>query len=217
MARYVVLLSGGLDSTVNLFEAHRNGRVIRALTINYGQRAAQREVEAARYFCDELNIPQEIIEIPWLGRVTSTALVQSNQALPHLNNLDDMTEANASAKAVWVPNRNGVFLNIAASFAEGLGAQFVVPGFNAEEAATFPDNSQNFLNRTTEAFRLSTMSGVQALCFTTSFNKIEMMKRAVELGVNLDKVWSCYRGDVEKPCGECESCQRFTRARLAME
>jgi len=216
MSKFVVLLSGGLDSTVNLYEANRAGRVTRALTFNYGQRAALREIEAARFFCDQLGVQQEIIEIPWLGKVTSTALVQSSQELPHLKNLDDMKEAGESAKAVWVPNRNGVFLNIAASFAEGLGAEYVVPGFNAEEGATFLDNTQEFLDRTTEAFNLSTMSGVKATCFTTGFDKKQMMKRAVELGMDLTRVWSCYRGDVEKPCGECESCQRFQRAREAV-
>lgn len=212
MDRYIVLLSGGLDSTVNLFEAANRGTILCALTFDYGQRAVTKEIEAARYFCVKLGIQHEVIELPWLRRVTSSALVRGEQKLPHLKNLDDLKEGNESAKAVWVPNRNGLFLNIAASFAEGLKAQYVVPGFNAEEAATFPDNTAAFLEKTTSAFSLSTMSGVKAVCFTTSFDKTQMMKRARELGVDLDRVWSCYRGDVEKPCGECESCQRFARA-----
>ena len=62
---------------------------------------------------------------------------------------------------MWVPNRNGVFIAIAAAFAESLGADLVVTGFNAEEAATFPDNSAAFAAAATESLRFSTANGVR--------------------------------------------------------
>ena len=208
---FVVLLSGGLDSVVNLYWAHRDGQVLKALTFDYGQRAARNEIAAAGFFCNELKIDHQVIDMTWLGKITSTALVQRKQTLPHLKNLDDLGEGEVSAKAVWVPNRNGVFLNVAAAFAESLGAAAVVPGFNKEEAATFPDNSQQFIEATNGAFQLSTLSHVKVKCFTTSMDKAALILQARELGVNLKKVWSCYEAG-SAPCGVCESCQRTQRA-----
>jgi 7-cyano-7-deazaguanine synthase len=207
----IVLLSGGLDSVVNLFEAQCAGQVLKALTFDYGQRASKKEIAAATFFCSQLKIEHQILDLSWLSRLTTTALVNENEKLPFLKNLDDIIEGNQSAKAVWVPNRNGVFLNIAASFAESLGAQFVVPGFNKEEASTFPDNSQGYIDALNLSFGLSTLSQVKVKCFTTGLGKREIVTRAKVLNIDLDMVWSCYRGGVKK-CGECESCQRTLRA-----
>ncbi|MDZ4663116.1 MAG: 7-cyano-7-deazaguanine synthase, partial [Pseudomonadota bacterium] len=53
----VVLLSGGLDSTVNLFEARQEFQIELALTFDYGQRAAKKEIEFSRKICEILNAP----------------------------------------------------------------------------------------------------------------------------------------------------------------
>lgn len=211
MEKYIVLLSGGLDSVVNLYSAHKAGKVELALTFDYGQRAAANEIVAARYFTRLLNVPHKVIALEWLREITRTALVNQESDLPQLQNLDDMTEAGRSAKAVWVPNRNGVFLNVAASFAEALDVDYIVPGFNKEEAATFPDNSEEFIQASNKAFGLSTMSGVEVKCFTTQMTKKDLMKAARDLGIKLGELWSCYRSGT-KPCGVCESCQRSHRA-----
>jgi 7-cyano-7-deazaguanine synthase len=149
--------------------------------------------------------------ISWLAELTHTALVNREEELPSLSDLDDLTEGNASARKVWVPNRNGVFLNIAASYAESLNAQYVVPGFNKEEAATFPDNSQEFINACDRAFSLSTFNKVKVKCFTTDLDKLAMAQKAREFDIDFKKLWSCYK-DGEEPCNTCESCQRTLRA-----
>ncbi len=208
---YISLLSGGLDSVVNLFLAKKSGLVLRALTFDYGQRAAFPEIKAAKYFASKLEIPHEVISIPWLATLTKTALVNKGVEIPQIKDLDDLEEGKDTAQKVWVPNRNGVFLNIAASYAESLGAHYIVPGFNKEEAATFPDNSQSFIDISNKAFTLSTLTGVKVKCFTTSLNKVEMAREAVKLGIDLKKLWSCYENG-EDPCLKCESCQRTTRA-----
>ena len=128
--------------------------------------------------------------------------------------IDDLKVSNETAKAVWVPNRNGIFLNIGAAFAEGLGADIVVPGFNIEEGATFPDNTQGFLDALTDAFQFSTSNGVQAFCYTTGLNKTQIVQRGRALKAPFELMWPCYFAGTE-PCGECESCKRFARATSA--
>jgi 7-cyano-7-deazaguanine synthase len=211
MEKYVVLLSGGLDSVVSLFIAKNRGHIELALTFDYGQRAAANEIAAAAYFCEKLGVRHQVINISWLRDLTSTALVDQSLPLPQLKDLDDLEEGGRSAKAVWVPNRNGVFINIAASFAESLGVANIVPGFNKEEAATFPDNSEEFITAVNGSLSLSTLSKVKVVCFTSDMTKTDLIRAAKELAIPLDKLWSCYRAGT-RPCGVCESCQRTQRA-----
>jgi 7-cyano-7-deazaguanine synthase len=213
MSSAIVLLSAGLDSTVNLYRAVKDHKIALALTIDYGQKAARKEIDRAKKISEHLQIQHQVIELPWLKNITHTSLVNLNAKIPTKSqvSIDDIKVSNETARAVWVPNRNGVFLNIAASFAESLKAEFVIVGFNKEEATTFPDNSKKFMTSIDESFGFSTMSQVKVLSYTVDMNKTEIVKLANELNVNLDLVWPCYFSG-EKFCGECESCQRFYRA-----
>lgn len=214
----VVLLSSGLDSTVNLFEARAKSRVLLALTFNYGQRAAPREVERAGAIARLAGVAHKVLDLTWFSAFTKTSLINLSSTVPTGTDvsIDDIAQSAETAKAVWVPNRNGIFLNIGAAFAEGLGARFVVPGFNLEEGATFPDNTQGFLDALTGAFKFSTSNSVEAVCYTTMLNKTQIVRRGRELGAPFDLMWPCYFAGAE-PCGECESCQRFRRAVRAVD
>lgn len=209
----VVLLSSGLDSTVNLYEALQKTEVVLALTFNYGQRAAARELERAGEIARLAGVPWKSLDLTWFSEFTKTALVNLTSHVPTGGavSIDDLKVSNETAKAVWVPNRNGIFLNIGAAFAEGLGADIVVPGFNIEEGATFPDNTQGFLDALSDAFQFSTSNGVRAECYTTGLNKTQIVERGRALGAPFDLMWPCYFAGAT-PCGECESCKRFTRA-----
>lgn len=213
MPSSILLFSAGLDSTVNLKRAVDEGRVMCALTFDYGQRAAACEIEYSARACRRFCLRHEVIQLPWLKKITSTSLVnrRSNVPQPRQSRLDDAKAAEATAEKVWVPNRNGAFLAIAASFAEALGADQVVTGFNAEEAATFPDNSVAFLNATNRALRFSTKTGVRAVSYTSRLRKIDIVRMGMKIEAPLDLVWCCYLGG-KRICGLCESCGRFLRA-----
>jgi len=209
----VVLLSSGLDSTFNLYQARQKLTVRLALTFDYGQRAAKREILAARRIADLLKIPHQVIELPWFKSFTQTSLVSEQNAVPQGADvrIDNLERSMQTARSVWVPNRNGIFLNIAAGFAEGLKAAFVVPGFNREEAATFPDNSQAFLNSLDSAWEFSTEGRVRTLCYSAALDKVGIVREGLKLGMPFASLWPCYLAG-EKWCGTCESCQRFRRA-----
>lgn len=212
-AKAVVLLSSGLDSSFNLFKAREKYDVVLALTFNYSQRAMRNEVECAGRLAAQLGVPHKVIDISWFKDFTSTSLVSGTAKIPTGKDveIDSMARSLETAKSVWVPNRNGIFLNIAAGFAEGLGARAVIPGFNYEEAATFPDNSQAFLSALDNSFSYSTESRVVTECFSTDLNKTQIVAEALRIGVPLAMLWPCYF-DGPEWCGTCESCQRFKRA-----
>lgn len=207
-----MLLSGGLDSAVCLAEGVRHGEVRLALTFDYGQKAAAREKEYSRKLAAYYGVPSEIVELPFLKRLTTTALV-SQEPLPELSCevLDDIGIVQESADRVWVPNRNALFLSIAACYAESMGCEAVVAGFNAEEAATFPDNSGEFVEAINHTFFYATRGKVSVLSYTQSLTKREILKLGMELGLPFEMVWSCYYGGTVM-CGKCESCCRMRRA-----
>lgn len=211
----VVLLSGGLDSTANLAICAERDEPVLALTFNYGQRAFARELEAARAFCEAYGVEHQLVEIPWLGRLGGSSLTDTSAEVPVLGSdqLDDRGVTEKSAKSVWVPNRNGVLINVAAAFAERRGAERVILGFNREEATTFPDNSRAYMDQATEALKFSTSNQVQVFSYTVDWDKREIVAelRKLKRAFPFERVWSCYHGG-NQPCRTCESCQRFARA-----
>ena len=201
----VAILSGGLDSTVSLAAATRKMDVVLALTFDYGQRAAKREREASAKIAKHYKIPHRVVPIPWLAGLTTTALVNRKSALPR----NEMSER--SAKAVWVPNRNGVFIEISAAHAEALGATRLITGFNREEAATFPDNSVPYMKAVSRALSFSTANGVKVVSFTGALDKRGIVRLGRRLDAPIDLVWPCYEGGRDW-CRTCESCLRSLRA-----
>jgi 7-cyano-7-deazaguanine synthase len=203
----VALLSGGLDSTVAF--AIRARDAVLALTVDYGQRAARREIAAARITARRYRVPHRVIRLPWLS---GGALTDRKIRLPSPD-LDRPAQAKSSSAAVWVPNRNGVFIAVAAAFAERLGAGRIVVGFNREEAETFADNSTPFLLASNRALRFSTRNRVRVESPTKNWDKRQIVLEAERRKIALDAVWPCYEGG-RRWCRKCESCLRGLRAGL---
>lgn len=216
MAKCVVLLSSGLDSTVNFLLARQHHEVAAAITFDYGQKARAQETAHARALCDKYNVRHILVDLSFFKDFTSTSLVSSAMQVPGKQDIDlnSVTTNTASAAKVWVPNRNGIFLNIAAGYAEGLEARYVIPGFNLEEASTFPDNSQKFQDALKTAFSFSTSNNVEVLCFTQNMMKTEILAVGLKNGLDVNDLWPCYHGH-ETWCMDCESCLRFQRAAQA--
>ncbi len=186
------------------------------MSFDYGQKSWSNEKDAAQYFCSELNIPLEVIDIKGVFLGDTSSLTDADKAIPTDRvDIESQQASEESAKSVWVSNRNGVFLNVAACWAEKLGASLIVPGFNAEEAATFPDNSVDYIEKMNACLKLSTRNGVQIHCFSQFMNKEQIMQDLVGWGCDLDHIWSCYYAG-EALCGACESCQRFFRAKKSI-
>ncbi|MFA5104298.1 MAG: 7-cyano-7-deazaguanine synthase QueC [Candidatus Margulisiibacteriota bacterium] len=212
----ICLLSGGLDSLVSLAAAKKETDVILALTFDYGQRSFRDENESASKISAYYKVPHKTIKLDWLKEITHTALVDKSKTVPVYTEKD--LEANpdilqGNARLVWVPNRNAVFVNIAASYAEALGAELIVSGFNSEEAATFSDNSLQFTSCANALLRVSTLSRPRLVSYVQSFNKSGIVNTGVKLNVPFKLFYSCYH--VSKNgimCGECESCARIKRA-----
>ena len=190
----IILLSGGLDSLACLAVTREKYNCELAITFDYGQKALAKEIEASKKICDFYNVEHKIIKLDFLKEITQTALV-SDKEVPQ----------DYDMKAVWVPNRNGLFLNIAGSFADSYGYNYIIIGANKEEGKTFPDNTLEFAKRVEAEFEFSTLIQPKILIPLIDMDKEEIVKTVIDLKAPLELVHSCYLGG-DKNCGKCESC-----------
>lgn len=208
MTKGIILLSGGLDSLVSLGIGIEKYGISLALTFDYGQKAVEQEISTSKNICDYYKIEHKVIKLDWLKEVTHTALV-SNEDLP-----EGIDNPEQSAKSVWVPNRNGLFLNIAGSFADGNDYDYIIIGANTEEGQTFPDNTQEFIDKIDAEFEYSTQKHPKVVAPLINSDKNDIVKLALEHKIPLEFVRSCYASG-EKHCGKCESCTRLKNALIA--
>lgn len=207
MTKSIVLLSGGLDSLVSLGLKKDELNVSLALTFDYGQKSAQSEIEASRKICEYYNIEHVVIKLDWLKNITNTSLVSEDEVPTG----EELKDANQSMKSVWVPNRNGLFLNIAGSYADSYGFDYILIGANKEEAQTFSDNTQEFIDAINKEFEYSTQKMPKVVAPLINHVKNDIVMLALTAGIPLELTRSCYQGG-EKHCGICESCVRLKNA-----
>ncbi|MBE7709276.1 MAG: 7-cyano-7-deazaguanine synthase QueC [Cyanobacteria bacterium SIG32] len=205
MTKSIILLSGGLDSLVSLGLSKEKYNVTLALTFDYGQKSVVQEIQASKKICEYYGIEHKVIRLDWLKDITHTALV-SEKELPQ--GIQD------TSKSVWVPNRNGLFLNIAASFADGEDFDYILIGANKEEAETFSDNTKEFIARINAEFEYSTTKQPKVVAPLINYNKNDIVRQALDNDLPLELAYSCYQGSA-KNCGICESCTRLKNALLA--
>jgi len=207
----ITVLSGGLDSTVAT-SYYQDKYDIHALTFDYGQRSAGMEIQSSDKICEKLDIKHTVIELPWLKNLGKSALT-SDEEVPQLefHQLDQKEICIETAQKVWVPGRNIVFTAIATSYAEDSGAEKIIVGWDLEEAATFPDNSKEFLAAFNNLLKIGSINDIEIEAPLIDKNKKEIIQLGIEIDAPLDLSYSCYMGG-EMHCGVCESCMRRKRA-----
>jgi 7-cyano-7-deazaguanine synthase len=203
-----------MDCVASLAIAKSKGiDVKQAVFFDYGQRAARKEEAAAKKIADYYGLCFETITLDFLKNITKTSLVNTDANVPNpdIGQLDAILHMQQTASAVWVPNRNGIMVNILAGYADSFGYDQIIVGWNAEECTTFSDNTPQCATACTEALLYTTQQQPQVISYVQNMNKMEIVDKVVELGVPAELLWSCYHGG-EGMCGECESCKRFARA-----
>lgn len=212
MNKAIVLLSGGLDSVVSLASIKEKCSNILALTFNYGQKSFQAEKTASENISKYYSIEHRIIDLKWLADISNSAL-NTNELIPTIdrNNLDDLNASKNVSKSVWVPNRNGLFVNIAACFADSYGFDTIIIGANEEESKNFKDNSKEFILAVNESLKNSVNTKVEVVAPLLEMTKEKIVNLGIKLDVPFQYIYSCYMNN-GKHCGMCESCQRLKRA-----
>lgn len=187
----LLLLSGGLDSTVLLHDLIAQKVGVGAILFDYGQKHSK-ELDLARAHCHATQVGHRTIR---LDRVfTNSKLVDGKGS-------------------VIVPNRNMTFLSIAASIAACSGIESVAIACNLDDKQTFLDCRPAFLNCMNEALSLAG-TGVEICAPYLSMTKKEIVRRGRKLGVDVEATWSCYEGGIA-PCQTCPACEKRNAALCA--
>jgi 7-cyano-7-deazaguanine synthase len=197
--QYLVLVSGGVDSTVALHDAAARGRVVLGLSFDYGSKHNARELPCAAWQCARLGVPHRIVRLDFMNGLFASDLLQSGGAIP------DGHYEDASMRRTVVPFRNGILLAIAAGAAESLGAEAVVIAAHGGDHAIYPDCRESFLAPMAEAIRAGTYAGIALERPFVDRKKQEIVRRGVALGVDFAHTWSCYKGGAAH-CGTCGTC-----------
>jgi len=203
----VVLLSGGLDSATTLAEARAQGFACYALTVDYGQRH-RRELEAAARVAQALGAREHAIVAVDLRRFGGSALTAAID-VPKGRDPRAMTDI----PVTYVPARNTVFLALALAWAETLGAEDLFIGVNVLDYSGYPDCRPEYIAAFERLANLATKAGVEGRSRfrvhtpLIRLGKAEIVRRALELGVDPALTWSCYDPQPDgRPCGGCDAC-----------
>ena len=209
MAKAVLLLSGGLDSTTLLAHALREGFDVHAMTFRYGQRHAV-EIRSARRVAERFGVRDHVIVDIDLRTFGGSALT-SDVAVPKDR---DLSHANDGIPITYVPARNTIFLSFALAWAEVLAAQDIFIGVNALDYSGYPDCRPEYIASFERMANLATRGGVEGtnpIRLQTpliQLTKAEIIRLGLSLGVDYSITQSCYDPDPEgRACGHCDACQ----------
>jgi len=198
----VVILSGGMDSTLSSYIAKNDGYELIAVHFNYGQRTQNKELKAFRDICKELNVENKYeIDIPFFTQIGANALTDLSIDIP-TNGLE------AGVPITYVPFRNGIFLAIATAIAEKEAARTIYIGVVQEDSSGYPDCTNSFINSISKAINEGTKDDTKIDIITPliHLNKSQIVQKAIKLNVPLELTWSCYKEETQA-CGVCDSCR----------
>jgi len=207
MKRVVVLLSGGIDSATTMAIALAEGSEAYALSIDYGQRH-QIELEASRRIAKSLGATEHRVAKIDL-RVFGGSALTDDIDVPKKRS---ETEIAHEIPVTYVPARNTIFLAYALAWAEVIAANHIFLGVNAIDYSGYPDCRPEFIEAFESLAGLATKAGVEGRCFhihtpLIKLSKAEIIRKAIELGVDLSLTHSCYDPTPEGlACGACDSC-----------
>lgn len=200
----IVLLSGGLDSTVVLAKALAEGREPLALSFRYGQRHS-RELDSAQAVAEHYNVLHKVIDLDLSA--LSSSLVHEDEDLPEGRSEEEMGQ---DIPSTYVPARNIILLSIASGMCESIDGDAVFIGANSVDYSGYPDCRAEFFQAYEDMLSVGTRSGVEGAPISIEtpilfLSKEEIVRLGTELDAPLGLTWSCYRGGV-KACGRCDSC-----------
>jgi len=202
MPKAVVLLSGGLDSTVTLADSLRSGNETIALSFRYGQKH-MRELDSAKAVASYYKIRHMIVDVD-LSSFRSSLTDNSKEIEK------DREAIGSGIPDTYVPARNMIMLSVAAGLCESVDAEMIYIGANVIDYSGYPDCRKEFFDSFEAMISKGTKAGVEGhpiriVAPILNMTKAQIIKYGKELNAPLHLTWSCYSGG-ERPCGHCDSC-----------
>lgn len=196
----VVLLSGGVDSTVLLALLRSRGIRCWTLAIDYGQTNAI-EIRLARQVSESYGAEDHLDVRVDKGVFGSSALLGAKFPA------DSRRAAGRTPPPTYVASRNVVFLSMAGAWAESLGLHSVYIGSTARDSDHARDSSQTFFTAMSTALSLGAWENPVRVCAPlVEIDKSGVFAVARGLGVDTDATLTCYFPRGNLACQRCDAC-----------
>lgn len=222
MGKAFVLSSGGLDSTTCLalaVEKYGADNVVTA-SLYYGQKH-DKELQCAKKVAEYYkvrHIEEDISNVMKYAKDVCT-LIKGGDNIQHTSYEEQIKNNSLGRVDTYVPFRNGLFLSIAAAYADSIfpGEDVeIYYGAHADDAAgnAYADCTPEFAEAMDKAINLGTYGKIKVARPLINWNKAQVVKEGLRLNTPYHLTWSCYEGN-EKQCGVCGTCRDRKAAFLA--
>ncbi len=206
MPKAVVVLSGGLDSSVAAYKTRYKfpKHELYAISFNYGQKHAK-ELKCATKIANSLNMSHSVVDLKAVGELLSVG----NSSLISDAEVPDGHYAEETMKSTVVPNRNMIMASIAAGYVTAIGANLLVFGVHGGDHFVYPDCRPEFFTHLVHTILYANEGFIEPSfnIYTPYMNKSknDIALDAFRLRVPIQQTWSCYKGGILH-CGSCGTC-----------
>lgn len=195
----ILIYSGGMDSTVLLYQLLNEGNEVKALSVDYGQRH-KKEIDAARAIADRLGVEHRVADLTGItSMLGGSSLTSSDIDVPEGHYAED------NMKATVVPNRNMIMLSVAAGWAISTKCDSISYAAHSGDHAIYPDCREEFAQAVDQAIQLADWHKVVLNRPFVGSTKADIVALGTKLGVPFEDTWSCYKGG-SLHCGRCGTC-----------
>jgi 7-cyano-7-deazaguanine synthase len=199
-SRIILLLSGGLDSSVLASILSKQDFDIYPLFVDYGQLSARMELKSCKSVCKFLSINNLKI----VSAKSIASLSPPNQLINEEN-----------ADPVF-PNRNLMLLTVASIYAANIHSAAIAIGITRSSEIIYPDCTYQFLQTATHTLNISFGRNIDILAPLQDFTKNEVVKVAMEERIPITSTYSCFVGEKD-PCMKCQGCRNRVNALAQIE
>ncbi len=195
------IMSGGMDSSLSAVWAKKKQYdEIESLFFDWGQKSAEKELKAVKAICKSLSIKViEEIKVP-ISDWDKSSLTKGDRDIISNDNF-------------MVPERNLIFISIAASYVRAKGGGHLIVGFNKDDGGY--DTKQDFVDQLNTLFQdgnkeLKNVSNyllgteIELVAPLLKKNKLEIKGELEEMGL-FSLTYSCYAAN--GPCMKCKACK----------
>ena len=214
MSKALVLNSGGCDSSTLVgmaVEKYGKDNVVTA-SLYYGQKH-DKELKCAQAIADHYrvrHIEEDISSVMKYAGDVCSLVKSSKDEVPEQSYAEQIAQNGEGRVSTYVPFRNGLFLSIAAAYADSLFPNQKVEiwyGAHHDDAAgnAYADCSEEFADAMDKAINIGTYGNIHVVRPLINMNKAQVVAEGLKLHVPYEKTWSCYNGR-EKACGKCGTC-----------
>jgi 7-cyano-7-deazaguanine synthase len=201
MSDCVAIVSGGMDSVTLLYYLVAvKQRQPAIISFYYGQKH-HKEVALAQAHAQHLGCNHTVCDLtPMSDLFKTSALVSEQIAVPTMASVQG-----DSQPTTYVPNRNMIFLSLAAAYAESHNASAVFYGAQRHDLYGYWDTTPDFLDRLNHVYSLNRKTPIQIEAPFVHHSKADVLRQGLAIGVDYAQTWSCYEGQ-DLACGLCPTC-----------